>query len=399
MSKRRRHKSSIRHAAESPGIDNNFLLTTPENSILGNESTEFQRVPIAAFLQRAESAGRDEVADNINTFDMEHSNERNLGLNGVVQPGQQYITPLEGERYPVVGGLSPYGIQEDLAQGPTPPRGDLFYGSTASETNYLDLVNNNDIEDFMNSLNMLEQQSHIAFDPFKTSWPALASPNQLGSLCVNIDPNLGSIGDPALHSAPVKTTDTNDQEGNPNPTGQEGSRRQANHGGLDTSPLTQSQLKILQLPAQIREMILHLVLETHPVTPKGTPIGMDIPELSLGSMQDSLDLFASHFNTSYPMIHMATFNIESVDHVLLLSMILIGSTYKSKDAHQMSVCLYDALIPHVFGGLSNNASPELPRLQSLLLLDCYGMYRAGPSQRYNALLLHRVLLNVRGLLS
>jgi hypothetical protein len=58
------------------------------------------------------------------------------------------------------------------------------------------------------------------------------------------------------------------------------------------------------------------------------------------------------------------------------------------------VCLYDAIIPYILNNLLSSPIVELSILQAFLILECYGMYRAGPYQRENAILLHGVMLNV-----
>ncbi|GAB1214964.1 hypothetical protein ATERTT37_004146 [Aspergillus terreus] len=110
-------------------------------------------------------------------------------------------------------------------------------------------------------------------------------------------------------------------------------------------------------------------------------------------MQEYLDLFLRYFNTSYPMVHVATLQISSADPMLVLSMIILGATYKNKDAHQLSVTLYDAVVPYILSGLISIPLPELSTLQAFLILECYGMYRAGPYQRENAMLIHTLLFS------
>jgi len=128
--------------------------------------------------------------------------------------------------------------------------------------------------------------------------------------------------------------------------------------------------------------------------PDGTLIDGDSPDFSLENMQIYLDLFFEFFNTSYPLIHVATLDISDTDPIALLSLMLLGATYKDKYAHQLSVCLYDAIVPYILSGLLSGPVPDLAILQAFLVLECYGMYRAGPYQRENAILIHGLLLNV-----
>lgn len=94
-------------------------------------------------------------------------------------------------------------------------------------------------------------------------------------------------------------------------------------------------------------------------------------------------------------MHVATLDINVTDPIALLSMILSGATYKDKDSHQLSVCLYDAIILYILSSLLGSPVPDLSILQAFLILECYGMYRAGSHQRGNANLIYGLLLNVR----
>ena len=79
----------------------------------------------------------------------------------------------------------------------------------------------------------------------------------------------------------------------------------------------------------------------------------------------------------------------------LLSIVLLGATYDSKEAHQISVYLYDAIIPQILADLISRPAFDLSTLQAFLILESYGLYRAGPLQRENAILIHGLLLSVR----
>jgi Fungal specific transcription factor domain len=144
-----------------------------------------------------------------------------------------------------------------------------------------------------------------------------------------------------------------------------------------------------------RDEVLEFIADIGPVRPDGTPIDGNSPDFSLENLQTYLDLFFEFFNTSYPLIHVATLDINDTDPIALLSLMLLGATYKDKDAHQLSVCLYDAIVPYILSGLLSGPVPDLAILQAFLVLECYGMYRAGPYQRENAILIHGLLLNVR----
>ncbi|KAI2829219.1 transcriptional regulator family: Fungal Specific TF and C2H2 zinc finger [Aspergillus niger] len=140
-----------------------------------------------------------------------------------------------------------------------------------------------------------------------------------------------------------------------------------------------------------RDDILRLLSEIRPVTPEGIIIDGNTALLSMDNMHEYISLFFRFFNSSYPMVHVATLDIEGGDPIFLLSIIILGQTYKNKDTHQLSVYLYDALVPYILSGLMSVPIPDLPILQSFLILECYGMYRAGPYQRENAMLIHTLL--------
>ncbi|KAF9890674.1 hypothetical protein FE257_005540 [Aspergillus nanangensis] len=149
----------------------------------------------------------------------------------------------------------------------------------------------------------------------------------------------------------------------------------------------------IQLPSAKREEILALLKDIQPVTPEGALVDGTTELLSLRGMQEFLDLFFRYFNSSYPMVHVATLQIGSADAIFVLSMLILGATYKNKDAHQLSVCLYDAVVPYILSGLMSIPTPDLSTLQAFLILECYGMYRAGPYQRENAMLIHTLLFS------
>lgn len=187
-------------------------------------------------------------------------------------------------------------------------------------------------------------------------------------------------------------------------------RSPLSHRSSFTSPFEQSRntpsisstavfnkLLLIAIPSNKRAELVELIVEIRPVRPDGTLMNADSPEFSLTSMQTYLDSFFKYFNTSYPILHVPTLDICNLDPIALLSFIIMGATYQDKHAHQLSVCLYDAIIPYIFSGLLSSMLPDLAILQAFMVLECYGMYRAGPYQRENAILIHRLLLNVSSL--
>lgn len=87
-----------------------------------------------------------------------------------------------------------------------------------------------------------------------------------------------------------------------------------------------------------RQQVLDLIDITQPVAPDGSLVMRDHPLLSLSCLQTYCDLFFTRFNSTYPLVHMSTFDPSHVDTLLLISVLLLGATYGEKDAHQLAVC-------------------------------------------------------------
>ncbi|KAH7169977.1 fungal-specific transcription factor domain-containing protein [Dactylonectria macrodidyma] len=139
--------------------------------------------------------------------------------------------------------------------------------------------------------------------------------------------------------------------------------------------------------------IIDYITDIRPILPDGTLVEEFNSDLSMHTMQQHLNSFFKHFNTEYPLIHPGTFKAREAEPMVLLAMLIMGATYGSRESHQLSVCLYDAVIPHILSGLISIPMPDLATLQAFLVLECYGMYRAGPYQRENAILVHALLFN------
>jgi hypothetical protein len=88
-----------------------------------------------------------------------------------------------------------------------------------------------------------------------------------------------------------------------------------------------------------RAQVLDLIDIAQPTAPDGSLVMRDHPLLSLSSLQTYCDLFFTRFNTTYPLIHMSTFDPCNVDTLLLASVLLLGATYGEKDAHQVAVSI------------------------------------------------------------
>lgn len=145
---------------------------------------------------------------------------------------------------------------------------------------------------------------------------------------------------------------------------------------------------------ETREQLLELIEASQPVTPEGHFDAWDHPLLSLTSLQDYCDLYFTKFNTAYPLIHHATFDPSQTQPLLLLSALLLGATYSSKDAHQLAVCIHDVIRPKIFAHAGFSAKPDLWVLQTILLVECFGKSRAGQKQHDMSHLFHGLLINL-----
>ncbi|CAE7001346.1 Fungal-trans domain containing protein [Pyrenophora teres f. teres] len=161
-----------------------------------------------------------------------------------------------------------------------------------------------------------------------------------------------------------------------------------------------------------RQQLLDLVDIIQPTMPDGSIVMRDHPLLSLSCLQTYCDLFFTRFNTTYPLIHMSTFDPSEVDTLLLASVLLLGATYGEKDAHQlavcnqhpltyettadetMQVCIHDVLRPQIFANAGFSSKPDLWVLQTILLVECFGKSRAGQKQHDMSHLFHGLLINL-----
>lgn len=147
---------------------------------------------------------------------------------------------------------------------------------------------------------------------------------------------------------------------------------------------------------EVLDKLLAVIEAADPKIPDSSPSSSvrDHTLLSLQSVQTWLDLFFTQFNTTYPLIHMPTFNASSTEPLLLLSILLLGATYQDKAAHQLAVCIHDVIRPSIFAHAGFSARPELWTLQTILLVECFGKSRAGQKQHDMSHLFHGLLINL-----
>ncbi|KAJ5257237.1 hypothetical protein N7478_013341 [Penicillium angulare] len=152
--------------------------------------------------------------------------------------------------------------------------------------------------------------------------------------------------------------------------------------------------RLPRLSEDARTGILSIVIQTDPMGIDGQPMTLHSPLLTLGALQNYSDLFFTRFNVTYPLIHQPTFNPSMVDPILLASIIFMGATYSSREAHQLAVGVHDKLRIQLLGHPDFSTQPDLWVIQTMLLIDCFGKMRAGPKQREKAQLFHCVLIKL-----
>ncbi|KAK7414567.1 hypothetical protein QQX98_006595 [Neonectria punicea] len=180
------------------------------------------------------------------------------------------------------------------------------------------------------------------------------------------------------------------------------STQKSRTGGVHSVPLeSERPLSTLRKPLPlpiltevIRERLLKIIDLANPALPDQRHSIWDHPLLSVASLQSYLELYFTRFNTAYPLIHLATFNVHEDEPLLLLSVLLLGATYSGKDAHQLAVCIHDVIRPSIFAHTGFSPRPELWTLQCILLVECFGKSRAGQKQHDMSHLFHGLLINL-----
>lgn len=217
--------------------------------------------------------------------------------------------------------------------------------------------------------------------------------NTAGFQDQSLDRNTGNIGSHEL-TAEMDPETTSSYEA---PVSENRGRQIADYSGLDwMGPVEPPEAgsSLPRINEDARAEILSLVSQLHPTTPEGTQIDISTPLLTLSALQEYCDLFFTRFNTSYPLIHQATFDPNAVDRIFLAAILSLGATYSSREAHQLAVRIHDTLRNHLFAHTAFSAQPDLWVLQTMLLIDCFGKLRAGQKQRDMAQLFHCVLIKL-----
>ncbi|KAJ9216912.1 transcriptional regulator family: Fungal Specific TF and C2H2 zinc finger [Paecilomyces variotii] len=227
---------------------------------------------------------------------------------------------------------------------------------------------------------------------------------------VNMSPNFGrntaafqesslehGRGDLRDQEGPVETDSSRSAPTYEAPVSESESKQIPDFSNLDwMGPVEQTGIgnSLPRLNEDARAGILSIVSQSHPTTPEGTRIDISSHLLTLSALQEYCDLFFTRFNTSYPLIHQATFDPNTADRIFLAAILSLGATYSSREAHQLAVRIHDTLRNHLFAHAAFSAQPDLWLLQTMLLIDCFGKLRAGQKQRDMAQLFHCVLIKL-----
>ncbi|KAI0425737.1 fungal-specific transcription factor domain-containing protein [Xylaria sp. FL1042] len=146
--------------------------------------------------------------------------------------------------------------------------------------------------------------------------------------------------------------------------------------------------------SEIRLKLLDIIKIANPSIPDQQYSIREHPLLSSHHLDSYLELYFTHFNTAYPLIHLPSFDTCAVEPLLIMSMLLLGATYSSEDSHQLAVCIHDVIRPSIFAHAGFSPRPKLWILQAILLVECFGKSRAGQQQHDMSHLFHGLLINL-----
>lgn len=160
----------------------------------------------------------------------------------------------------------------------------------------------------------------------------------------------------------------------------------------DAYPTKEETTTFPKITQEARDGLIELISQSHPSKPNNTPITASEPLLTTTSLQNYSDLFFTRFNSSYPLIHQATFDPSNIHPFLLLAVLLLGATYSDKESHLLAVCLHDVMRPLIHSSKEFGTRPRLWMLQTILLVECFGKSRAGERQHDMSHLYHGLLI-------
>lgn len=151
---------------------------------------------------------------------------------------------------------------------------------------------------------------------------------------------------------------------------------------------------IPSIERETREKLLSVIETANPSFTDRQFSVHDHPLLSARHLDSYLELYFTNFNTVYPLLHLPSFDTKTVEPLLLLSVLLLGATYSSKDSHQLAVCIHDVIRPSIFAHAGFSPRPHLWILQTVLLVECFGKSRAWQQQHDMSHLFHGLLINL-----
>ncbi|KAI0535273.1 fungal-specific transcription factor domain-containing protein [Xylaria digitata] len=158
--------------------------------------------------------------------------------------------------------------------------------------------------------------------------------------------------------------------------------------------MLQKQPQIPSINCETRGRLLSVIEGANPSIADQHCSVREHPLLSAHHLNSYLELYFTHFNAAYPLLHLASFDTCTVEPLLLLSVLLLGATYSSKDSHQLAVCIHDVVRPSIFAHAGFSSRPKLWILQAVLLVECFGKSRAGQQQHDMSHLFHGLLINL-----
>ncbi|KIW81662.1 hypothetical protein Z517_04688 [Fonsecaea pedrosoi CBS 271.37] len=145
---------------------------------------------------------------------------------------------------------------------------------------------------------------------------------------------------------------------------------------------------------EARDGLLQLIAQARPTLPDKSEISPCDPLLSLQCLQRYSDLFFTRFNSTYPLIHAATFQSSKAHPLQLMSIVLLGATYGDKRTHLLAVCVHNIMRPLIHSSKDFGPRPKLWMLQTILLVECFGKSRAGERQHDMSNLYHGLQINL-----
>ncbi|KII88342.1 hypothetical protein PLICRDRAFT_175941 [Plicaturopsis crispa FD-325 SS-3] len=110
-------------------------------------------------------------------------------------------------------------------------------------------------------------------------------------------------------------------------------------------------------------------------------VDMDSPALSLKSLQMYIELYFLQFDPHYPIIHRPTLALRpgGPSPFVLLALVFIGTVFASDDAgFAFAKASHQRLRNRMFEMVEDNPRVDVPILQTILLVNCFGRLFSSP---------------------